>query len=70
MTDLVIPAPQTVVDLIDRAAEQQGNTRNDYLYILLINALWHDLGPAAAFDAERDLKRHRGQLRALDPDSR
>lgn len=69
LTDLVISAPQTVIDLIDRAAEQQGTTRNGYIYILLINALWGDLGPAAAFDAECDLKRHRQQLKALDPDS-
>lgn len=70
MTNLVIPAPQTVIDLIDRAAEQQGSTRDEYIYIVLIHALWSDLGPAAAFDAERDLEKMRQQLRALDPDSR
>lgn len=70
MTNLVIPAPQSVIDLIDRAAEQQSSTRDEYIYIVLIHALWSDLGPAAAFDAERDLEKMRQQLRALDPDSR
>lgn len=70
IADLVISAPQGVIDQIDRAARQQGNSREDYIYIVLINALWNDLGPAEAFAAEADLKKYRDLLRALELYSR